>query len=310
MMSRHPLILLLSLLALLSTNVRAVEPEPAPPAEAAGEATTAEAPAEVKEPGAEQELATALRAQLKDGEVINLKVGDKEVLALFTAQTRGRELGAVVLLHDLNGHPDWPAVIHPLRRQLPDAGWHTLSLQLPHADSALASVEQLDAIRPRLAEALAELERRAINNVVLIGYGQGALAAIDYLADNLAPAVRGLIVISLDGRANAEPRLDAASGLARVSVPILDIYGTRDNLNVVASAKRRYDMARRNNDNATKPRTSYADIASDYNEKQALNLSYRQVMVNGADHNFSGQTTNLEKRLRGWLQRYAARSAR
>ena len=306
MMSPTTLLRLLPLLALLVLPAHAEDPAPAPAAEpTADEAAATAQPPATKVPDAEQRLAAELRSQIKDGEAITLKVAEKEVLALLMPQSRGKTEGAVLLLHDLNAHPDWPQVIRPLRRQLPDSGWHTLSLQLPLTDPALSELEQLDASRLRIAEALAELERRAIKNIVLIGHGQGALAAIDYLADNLAPAVQGLIVISLDGSANDEPRLDAARGLGQIKLPILDLYGERDHRAVTTSAQRRYDLARRSNDKGAEPRPAYADVARDYTEKKGLSLSYRQIKLSGADHQFTGQTRNLLKRLRGWLKRYA-----
>lgn len=300
-------LILLTVLALLGNGALAQQPADATPAGAPADSAAASVAAPVdKEAEAEQLIATALREKIKDGEALTLKVKDKEVLALFKPQTRGQALGGVLLLHDLNGHPDWPGVIHTLRRQLPDAGWHTLSLQLPHAASAQLTVEQLDAIRPRIAAALAELEKRGIRNTVLVGHGQGALAAIDYLANNITPSVRGLVVISLNGTENAEPRLDGAAGLARISVPILDIYGDRDKPEVVESAKRRYDLARRNNLSSALQRPSYADIAPDYTPQRGLSLSYRQVSMSGADHQFTAQDDTLVKRLRGWLEHYAA----
>lgn len=306
MMVSNPLIVLLPLLVLLSTGVRAETPVAAAPAAAADSATAPVAPPAAKEPDAEQLLATALREQLRGGEAITLQVEGKKVLALFQQQTRGQALGGVLILHDLNAHPDWPGVTRTLRRQLPGAGWHTLSLQLPHADSAQTTLEQLDAIHPRIAAALAEMERRGILNTVIVGHGQGALAAIDYLNINIVPAVRGLVVIGLDGTQNAEERLDGAAALARINVPLLDIYAEHDNLKVLESAKRRYDLARRTNTGGNQQRTSYADIAPDYNPKLGLTLSYRQVSLSGADRHFTVQGDALVKRLRGWLKHYAA----
>jgi hypothetical protein len=299
-MLRRPLILLLALLA----GAAHAEEAPAPAADSA----SAEAPAEeamaVQRPDAEAKLAADLRARITSSEALMLPLQGREVLALFQPQTRGEAHGAVLLLHDLNGHPDSPGPIQALRRRLPNAGWHTLSLQLPHSETRPLTIEQLDAMRPRIAAALAELEGRAAGDVVLIGHGAGAHAAIDYLRDNLAPSVRGLVVIGLEGDANEEPRLDAAAGLGRLNMPILDIYGGRDYPGVVAKAKRRYDMARRGNGEEMPVRPAYADVARDYNEKMALSLSYRQVRVPAADHRFSAQESNLVKRVRGWLKRH------
>ena len=147
-------------------------------------------------------------------------------------------------------------------------------------------------------------EPNRIDRRGLFRIGLGATAAIDYLSENLAPAVKGLIVISLDGRAHEERRLDAARGLGLLELPLLDIYGERDRHGVLASAKRRYNMARRNNDDGVEPRPAYTDIARDYSRKKGLGMSYRQIKLSGADHHFSGQGTSLVKRVRGWLTHY------
>lgn len=325
MMSPAPLIRLLPLLALLASPAHAEDPAPAPaapapaadaPAAAATDDSAARAEAAAlqekkqaaleKGYAAEQKLAAELRAEIRDGEAITLKLAEKEVLALLMPQTRGEAEGAVLLLHDLNSHPDWPGVVRSLRRQLPEAGWHSLSLQLAHRIPEQSAVEWLDESRLRIAEALAELERRAIKNIVVVGHGHGALAAIDYLADNLAPAVQGVIVIGLDGSPNDEQRLDAARGLGQVRLPILDIYGERDYRAVTSSAARRYELARRTNDDGAEPRPAYSDIARDYSRKKGLQMSYRQIKLSAADHHFNKQSANLVKRLRGWLKRYAS----
>ena len=303
MMSPTPLIRLLPLLALLALPAHAEDPAPAPTGDAA--AATAPPPA-TKVEDAEQQLATELRKKVKDSEIFDLKISGKNVLTLFKTQTKGQTLGAVVLLHDLNSHPDWPDVISPLRKQLPDAGWHTLTMQLPHADSTQASVEQLDTLRRYIDAALSELEKRSVLNVVLIGHGQGAHAAVDYMGNTPALAVQGLILIGMDGSQNDEPRLDPARSLSNITVPILDIYGERDYHAVVNSAKRRYELSRQKKEPGATPSPAYSDIARDYTKKKGLSLNYRQVKLSGADHHFKAQSVDLVKRLRGWLKRYAA----
>lgn len=54
-----------------------------------------------------------------------------QVLALQQAPRTAQPHGAVLLLHDIDQHADWPGLVHHLRTQLPDAGWHTLALNLP-----------------------------------------------------------------------------------------------------------------------------------------------------------------------------------
>jgi pimeloyl-ACP methyl ester carboxylesterase len=193
-------------------------------------------------------------------------------------------------------------VIHPLRTGLPAAGWHTLSLQLPPAgDDPLT---RLDTAQDFLDAAIGEMQRRNIDTLVLLGHGLGALALADYLAagDNLA--VRGVVAIGLDGRENAEPRLDGARQLAKVRPPVLDIYGSRDQGAVLDSAARRADLFRRRTAADGERPPTYRAIARDYSEKQGDRLHYRQQAVPAADHRFSHQSQLLLRRVRGWLQRH------
>ncbi len=150
------------------------------------------------------------------GEVLELDANGEPFPALFRAEERGTLLGAVILLHDAGAHADWPGVIGPLRRQLPTLGWATLSLQLPVAPiakagdleaDARATARLLEAARPRIAAAVAELNARGIQRIALIGHGSGALAAADYLAENLAAGVGGAVLVGISGVSSPPPLL-------------------------------------------------------------------------------------------------------
>jgi len=80
----------------------------------------------------------ALSEEVKEKEVTWLEVQYSEedeirsVLALTLKPKIPQAQGAVLLLHDKGQHADWPDVIGPLRKSLPNNGWYTLSLSLPH----------------------------------------------------------------------------------------------------------------------------------------------------------------------------------
>jgi hypothetical protein len=65
------------------------------------------------------------------GEDVKLTAHSVEFLALYAEPTTEQQKGAVILLHGIGVHPAWPDVIEPLRMELPEYGWHTLSLQMP-----------------------------------------------------------------------------------------------------------------------------------------------------------------------------------
>jgi pimeloyl-ACP methyl ester carboxylesterase len=105
----------------------------APAEEPGEEAAPAAAVSSERAPLAERSQAEALALQqrLPAGEQQQLSAGDEHFLALWQPANKGKAQGVVILLPGAGETADWPQAIGPLRRKLPDAGWHTLSLTLP-----------------------------------------------------------------------------------------------------------------------------------------------------------------------------------
>ncbi len=252
-----------------------------------------------------QVMLEALKTAPLDGEKLELKVGDKTRFALFLDQSSSKPQGGVILLHDRGEHLDSTALIHPLRTRLPAKGWATLSLQLPDEGSDGANAAWLGEAQKAIAAAINELSRRNINNIALIGHGLGALAATSYLAagDNLL--VKGLVIIGMDGRQRPEAASDGAALLAKISQPILDIFGARDLAPVIASASRRAQAAQRRDGREKSAHTLYRDVARGYTANAGDRITYRQLRIAAADHLFTGQEALLQRRILGWLKRTA-----
>lgn len=121
----HPLRSCLCALALLSVGVGAQEPEP----EAQPQP---EAPIERPAlPSRSTSMAADLARQLPPAEVLQLQAGEETFLALWQPANVAEPKGLVILLPGEGESADWPRGIGPLRRGLPDHGWHSLSLSLP-----------------------------------------------------------------------------------------------------------------------------------------------------------------------------------
>jgi hypothetical protein len=75
--------------------------------------------------------ARALERQLQENEQQQLKTAEEGFLALWLPANVAEPNGAVILLPGDDESADWPQSIGPLRRKLPDVGWHSLSLSLP-----------------------------------------------------------------------------------------------------------------------------------------------------------------------------------
>lgn len=78
--------------------------------------------------------AQTLEHRLDKREQQMLQAGAESFLALWLPANVGEPHGAVILLPGDVENADGAAAIGPLRRKLPDAGWHSLSLTLPDPD--------------------------------------------------------------------------------------------------------------------------------------------------------------------------------
>ncbi|GLH40233.1 alpha/beta hydrolase family protein [Pseudomonas moraviensis] len=116
--------------------------DPAPPAT---DKPAEEKPAE-RQPLLErsQEEAAALQRKLPAQEQQQLQAGSETFLALWKPANSAEPKGAVIIVPGVGETADWPQAVGPLRRQLPDAGWSSLSITLPDL--------QGDAIAPRVIE--------------------------------------------------------------------------------------------------------------------------------------------------------------
>ena len=79
----------------------------------------------------EARLAEEIEANIFDGEVISLDAAGQAFVAVEMASQTDSTRGVVILLHGRGFHADWPENIGPLRVGLSEAGWHTLSVQMP-----------------------------------------------------------------------------------------------------------------------------------------------------------------------------------
>lgn len=130
--SLHPLARMLGVfLCLLLSN-----PSWANPLFGADEEETTEAPRERQHLDEYQQLLQALRQELRGTDLLELPLPSESdtpmhFLTLYIEALSASPKGQIILLPADGYHPDWPRGIAPLRRQLPEYGWHSYSLSLP-----------------------------------------------------------------------------------------------------------------------------------------------------------------------------------
>lgn len=235
----------------------------------------------------EQRYARQLMQTVTVGKPIMLKTDSDEFLAIYTSANTPRARGGVILLHDIGAHPDWPQLIGPLRTRLPDYGWNTLSLQLPllsehpNAREYLALFEEANT---RIKAGIKFFSDKGILNIVLVGHSLGGAMGLSYLANakNLDSKVIAFVGIAMYDHDQIDASLTGDTLIGKLTIPVLDIFGSQDRRVVLDAAAARARAARK-----------------------AHLTNYRQIELTGGDHFFTGLEKTLIKRIRVWLNKQA-----
>jgi pimeloyl-ACP methyl ester carboxylesterase len=237
-------------------------------------------PATASDTAKEKRWADQIVDGLFEGEPHYLEADGHKFLAIYTPAAQAT--GAVILLHGIGVHPDWPQVINPLRTQLPTKGWTTLSLQmpiLPNEAEAKDYVPLMPEVPGRIKAGVDFLEKKGIRPIVIVGHSMGATMAANFLANTGDSRVQAFVGIGMSGaRVAAERGLDNSIWLARIKLPVLDIYGSSDLKEVLDSVKGRADA-----------------------EAKGGNPKSKQVVIDGADHFHGGYEDKLLTTITGWL---------
>ena len=231
-----------------------------------------------------------------------LTVAGQEIAATYLEETLGERHGAIIFLHDQGEKLEGNGVITPLRHQMPQYGWSTLTLALDYpfepaillsatvenvseAESAEPVVDEKEAetdkeekapLPPisnvqRLDAAIAFLQEKQIDRIIYVGHGAGGNLAVELLDTETTP-IQALILVGT-------PSLKMNDVFKTFQHPILDLYGD-NGLEGVAEAVQQRKLIM----------------------KRTGNEQYVAREVAGADHFFTGLQTTLVNSLRGWLK--------
>ena len=200
-----------------------------------------------------------------------------EFLSILTEgdKSSGR---AVVLVHGIGVHPNWPDVIYPLRAGLLEQDITTLSLQMPILANEADEREYallFPEVPGRFEAALDYLDDEGYKNITIVAHSLGASMANYYLSRNDPDALVSLVIIGM-GVGGAFP--ESVAALAKVKVPVLDLYGSKDLEQVLNSVEQRA-----------------------LSGKKQSGRKYLQVRVEGANHFFQGHEEDLVRQVTDWL---------
>lgn len=236
----------------------------------------------------EQRWANQILDSQMIGGAVWLTAKEDKFLALYNPAEKPK--GGVILMHDAGLNPDWPDVISPLRRELPGHGWTTLSLQmplLPQNAPLTAFGPIMDETPQRIRAGIEFLRGKGVRRIVLIGHDMGAAMGTAFLTREPEQGIAGFVGIAmnapvLQGSLNTlDPRLYTPNALAKLTLPILDIYGGHAAKTVTGSAPERLAAA-----------------------STAGNKDYEQEQFPEANHFFMNHDQALVERVAKWLERF------
>jgi len=235
----------------------------------------------------EQRWANQIVDAILTGEVEMLDADGQEFMSIYTESDSESPKGGVILIHGIGVHPDWPDIINPLREQLPEHGWSTLSLQMPvlEADAGVPDYYPIfNEVPPRINAGIRFLQEQGVDNIVIVAHSLGAQMATWWLARTEDPPVLGLVAIGLAGTRLADNG-DVPAWISGITLPMLDLYGEDDLPAVKETVAERTAAAAR-----------------------AGNKAYTQVEIAGAGHMFQGRNEALVEAVVNWLDDNAAPS--
>ncbi len=167
---------------------------------------------------------------------------------------------AIILCHGRGHDPRWK-VVNPLRRGIYKAlGYHTLSLQMPANRNSWREYAQDFPKAYRTIQAGIDFlkKEKHAKKIYLMGHSMGSRMATAFLAEYPDAGIDGFIGVGI--RSGGEAPMDSEQNLRAISIPVIDIYGNKgDGID--------YDQAE-----------SRADMVSE---------RYKQVVIQGADHQFN-----------------------
>jgi len=214
---------------------------------------------------------------LLDGEAVYINDGKNDFLTIYTESETESKRG-IVVVHGTGVHPDWEQVVQPVRVEMTTHGWNTLSVQMPVLVNE-ATYEQYVPLYPevpaRLQAAEKYLRDQGNETVVIVAHSRGASMSAYHLS-RTKHGVSAFVAIGLSAT-QPDPDINSARALEKISIPVLDLYGSDDLESVLDSAESR-------------------------RAAMSQNSRFERIVVDGANHFFDDHADVLIEKIAGWLK--------
>jgi triacylglycerol esterase/lipase EstA (alpha/beta hydrolase family) len=217
----------------------------------------------------EARWASEIVPSLVVGDALYLDVDGKKVLSILTQGDRAKP--AIVLVHGVGVHPDF-GLIGQLRTRLNDAGYTTLSVQMPvlakEVSNAAEYFKVFNFASPRIQIAGQYLTSQGYKKIILLSHSMGSWMSNVYLENAPQIPYAAWICLSITGKIGS-------TGMH--SIPILDVQAEND----------------------------LAPVLNGRWLRKVKLWGYpgsKQIEIEQADHHYSGQEAALTKQILQFLQ--------
>ena len=218
----------------------------------------------------EQRWANEITPAILVGDPVQLALpSGRKFLGIYAPNSKAQ--AGIVVVHGPGVHPDW-GLINPLRSQLSEQGYATLSVQMPVL-AAEARGSDYPPLFPeaagRIAAAVNYLRDKGHKKIAIVSHSLGARMTNVFLNQATAPTINAWVAIGISGEfTNADT----------FKAPVLDLYGEKDFPAVL--------------DNAAKRAAAIRNVRGS-----------AQISVAGADHFFNGMDAELVRHVKLYLDR-------
>ena len=216
----------------------------------------------------EQRWADEITPAILVGDPVHLALkSGRKFLAIYAPAPKAA--AGVIVVHGLGVHPDW-GPINPMRSQLSEQGYATLSVQMPVL-AADAKGDQYSPLFPEAAERLAAaidyLRGKGLRKIAIVSHSFGSRMTNYFLNHAGDSRIDAWVAIGISGE---------FTGPATIKSPVLDLYGENDLPAVLENAPKRAAAIRGIRGSG-------------------------QVQVAGAEHFFAGKENELVKQVKLFL---------
>ena len=229
----------------------------------------------------EARLAQEAEAGLFEGDAVYLNDGNRNFLSLYSEASASSFEGAVILLHGRGFHPDWVQVAGPLREGFGELGITTLSLQMPVLAKNAKFYEYLEIIPqsfPRIEAGIDFLRSKGYQWIAVVAHSCSVHMTMAWIREFGDNAIDAYVGIGMEATDYGQPMLERFP-LERMSIPVLDVYGSEDYPAVIKGAERRI-----------------SEIES------AGNPQSMQIKIEGPDHFFEDYENELVTTVGEWIR--------